>query len=697
MWNGVHDFFHGITNKLSKTFSNWTSGAMDTLGSFGDKFKSGWNGLVKGVKNIFSGLWDEMKKMASDGLNAVIGVINKGVGGINTVIHTFGGKKQTIKPIGEVHFATGTGSLGSTSFRRAINQITPAVVNDEAGANNPELIFRKSTGNVEYMKEKNAQTVLFPGDEVANATDSARLAPMLGLTHFKDGGIGSFFSGLWDSTKKVVSKIAGSLQQLWKVGTEIVADPAKALTKIMPFSKGGAKGFFPTMVKGGFDFVKKAAGNWWSNLWDMVSLSGDGSGSYGGGWQSPGSGWSHTDSFGSPRGGGVHDGNDFSASVGTAFHAMHGGTVIRVGGAPTGWGPVGYNIVTRDSTGKEIIYQEFGNAKDVKVHKGQHVKTGDVLGKLGHSGLGTGPHLHVGLTNGGSVWGRSGMSTKGWLDITKQHGKDKGSDTDSDTNNSLQKMIKKQVGGGFWKTISKIASMFGGDGGSGTGDPGGAGVQRWKSDVKSALSKLGLSTSASMVSRVLRQINTESSGNPKAMGGTDGLADGHAEGLMQVKPGTFSAYHLSGHNNIWNGYDNILAGLNYAKHRYGSGLSFLGNGHGYANGGIANTPSVFGEAGPEMAIPLSMTRSDRANQLLGETVVHMAKNNPDRLANGDNHLTSSHDLTEIKALLKDTIGKLNEVVQAVYNTALTDQSIHNANKRETDKANYLSNLGKGLI
>ncbi|MCQ0055480.1 tape measure protein [Pediococcus acidilactici] len=690
-WNGVHDFFHGITKKLSKTFSNWTSGAMDTLGSFGNKFKSGWNGIVKGVKNIFSGLWDSMKNMAADGLNAVIGVINKGVGGINTVIHTFGGKKQTIDPIGKVHFATGTGSLGSTSFRRAINQITPAIVNDEAGASNPELIFRKATGNIEYMKEKNAQTVLFPGDEVANATDSARLAPMLGLTHFKDGGIGSFFSGLWDGTKKVVSKIAGSLKQLWKVGTEIVSNPAKALTKIMPFSNGGAKGFFPTMVKGGFDFVKKAAGNWWSNLWDMVNLNGDGSGSYGGGWQSPGSGWTHTDGFGSPRGGGVHDGNDFSARVGTAFHAMHGGTVIRVGGAPAGWGPVGYNIVTRDSTGKEIIYQEFGNAKDVRVHKGQKVKTGDTLGVLGRSGLGTGPHLHVGLTNGGSVWGRSGMSTKGWLDITKQHGKDKGSDSDSDTNNSLQKMIKKQVGGGFWKTISKIASMFGDDGGgSGTGDPGGAGVQRWKSDVKSALSKLGLSTSASMVSRVLRQINTESGGNPKAMGGTDGLADGHAEGLMQVKPGTFSAYHLSGHNNIWNGYDNILAGLNYAKHRYGSGLSFLGNGHGYANGGIANTPSIFGEAGPEMAIPLSMTRSDRANQLLGETVVHMAKNNPDRIT--DNNTTySSHELITKLDKLTNLAGNMVELLQeqilatrdsafnkdALYRTQALDQNVAN--------------------
>lgn len=694
MWNGVHDFFHGITKKLSKTFSNWTSGAMNILGSFGNKFKDGWNGLVKGVKSIFSGLWDSMKNMAADGLNAVIGVINKGVGGINSVIHTFGGSKQTIKPIGKVKFATGTGSLGSTSFRRAITQITPAIVNDEPGAKNPELIFRKATGNVEYLKEKNAQTVLFPGDEVANATDSATLAPMLGLTKFAKGGIGEFFGGLWNGVTGFVSNVGKKLKDLWTIGTKIIAHPIKALEGLMPFSSKGIKGFFPTIAKGGFNFVKKQAKKWWSTLWSMVDLNGGGS--YGGGWQSPGSGWTHTDGFGSPRGGGVHDGNDFSARIGTPFHAMHGGTVIRVGGAPAGWGPVGYNIVTRDSTGKEIIYQEFGNAKDVRVHKGQHVKTGDVLGVLGRSGLGTGPHLHVGLTNGGSVWSRSGMSTRGWLDITKQHGKDKGSDAESSSGDSrLQQMIKKQVGSGFWNTIKKIASLFGDDGGS--GDPGGAGVQRWKSDVKRALSKLGLSTSASMVSRVLRQINTESGGNPSAMGGTDGLADGHAMGLMQVKPGTFRAYHLPGHNNIWNGFDNLLAGLNYAKHRYGRGLSFLGNGHGYANGGIATTPSIFGEAGPEMAIPLSMTRSDRANQLLGETIVHLAKNNPDRLAHEDGYSTGSRDLTEIKALLTDTLGKLNEVVQAIYNTALTDQSIHNANKREEDKVNYLRNLGKGLI
>lgn len=694
MWNGVHDFFHGITKKLSRTFSNWTSGAMDILGSFGNKFKSGWNGLVKGVKSIFSGLWDSMKEMAADGLNAVIGVINKGVGGINSVIHTFGGSKQTIKPIGKVKFATGTGSLGSTSFRRAITQITPAIVNDEPGAKNPELIFRKATGNVEYLKEKNAQTVLFPGDEVANATDSATLAPMLGLTKFAKGGIGEFFGGLWNGVTGFVSNVGKKLKDLWTAGTKIIAHPIKALEGLMPFSSKGIKGFFPTIAKGGFNFVKKQAKKWWSTLWSMVDLNGD-SGSYGGGWQSPGSGWTHTDGFGSPRGGGhVHDGNDFSASVGTAFHAMHGGTVIRVGNPPSGWGDVGYNIVTRDSTGKEIIYQEFGHAKDVRVHKGQHVKTGDVLGVLGRSGLGTGPHLHVGLTNGGSVWSRGGYSTRGWLDITKQHGKDKGSDAESSSGDSrLQQMIKKQVGSGFWNTIKKIASLFGDDGGSGTGDPGGAGVQRWKYDVKRALSKLGLSTSASMVSRVLRQINTESRGNPRAMGGTDGLADGHAMGLMQVKPGTFRAYHLPGHNNIWNGFDNLLAGLNYAKHRYGRGLSFLGNGHGYANGGIANTPSIFGEAGPEMAIPLSMTRSDRANQLLGETIVHMAKNNPDRITDHDTTHGSDELITKLDKLTKlagNMVALLQEQILATRDGAFNKDALYRTQALDQNIADFQS-------
>lgn len=150
-----------------------------------------------------------------------------------------------------------------------------------------------------------------------------------------------------------------------------------------------------------------------------------------------------------------------------------------------------------------------------------------------------------------------------------------------------------------------------------TADPPGTGVTRWRPLVLRALHMLGLSSS--LVNKVLRQIQTESSGNPKAMGGTDGLADGHAMGLMQVKPGTFNAYKLPGHNNIWNGFDNLLAGLNYAKHRYGSDLSYLGQGHGYANGGYVTQHGIYEMAegnNPEVVIPLDGSKRGHAYSLL---------------------------------------------------------------------------------
>lgn len=154
-----------------------------------------------------------------------------------------------------------------------------------------------------------------------------------------------------------------------------------------------------------------------------------------------------------------------------------------------------------------------------------------------------------------------------------------------------------------------------------TADPPGTGVERWRPLALRALKMLGLSTG--LVGKVLRQIQTESGGNSKAMGGTDGLSDGHAEGLMQVKPPTFNAYKLPGHGNIWNGFDNMLAGLNYAKHRYGSDLSFLGQGHGYAEGGLITQHGIY-EVGehnhPEMIIPLDISKRGRAYSLLAQVM-----------------------------------------------------------------------------
>lgn len=121
------------------------------------------------------------------------------------------------------------------------------------------------------------------------------------------------------------------------------------------------------------------------------------------------------------------------------------------------------------------------------------------------------------------------------------------------------------------------------------GNPGGSGVQRWKPYVIKALQANHLSTSGDMVAKVLRQIATESGGNPKAVqhGYTDvNTKSGDlAKGLMQTISATFNANKFPGHGNIFNGFDNLLAALNYAKHRYGPDLSYLGQGHGYDNGG----------------------------------------------------------------------------------------------------------------
>lgn len=195
-------------------------------------------------------------------------------------------------------------------------------------------------------------------------------------------------------------------------------------------------------------------------------------------------------------------------------------------------------------------------------------------------------------------------------------------------------------------------------------DPAGSGVDRWRPYVVRALDMLHLSSS--LVGRVLKQIQTESGGNPKALGGDDGLSDGRAMGLMQVKPPTFAAYKLPGHNNIWNGFDNLLAGLNYARHRYGDSLSFLGQGHGYANGGIATQPSIFGEAGAEMAIPLDSMKSSRAWELMRQVVAYYGSNNAASKTSTVDTRNLSQQIQELIEISKAVLAVNGEQVQAIH-------------------------------
>lgn len=158
--------------------------------------------------------------------------------------------------------------------------------------------------------------------------------------------------------------------------------------------------------------------------------------------------------------------------------------------------------------------------------------------------------------------------------------------------------------------------------------PGGSAVERWRSYVKKALEMNGLPTTQAYVNAWMSQIQTESGGNPSAIGGNDGLADGNATGLLQTKPGTFAANAFPGHGNIMNGFDNILAAIRYAKGRYGSNmLGVIGHGHGYENGGWITQDGLYraGEKGnPEVVLPV--TKPARAMELIGQALNYMAQN-----------------------------------------------------------------------
>lgn len=146
--------------------------------------------------------------------------------------------------------------------------------------------------------------------------------------------------------------------------------------------------------------------------------------------------------------------------------------------------------------------------------------------------------------------------------------------------------------GGFFK------DLFGGGGG------GGGGSQKWAPLVAQVLSMLGAPATA--LNPVLKRINMESGGNPKAINLWDSNAKaGHpSQGLMQTIPSTFNAYAGPFRSRgIYDPLANIYAGVNYAMHRYGANwISVMTRPGGYAKGtrGAAPGWAWVGEKGPEL-------------------------------------------------------------------------------------------------
>ena len=85
----------------------------------------------------------------------------------------------------------------------------------------------------------------------------------------------------------------------------------------------------------------------------------------------------------------AHNGVDFAARRGTPVHAAGAGTVIWCARA----GTYGNLVKIRHAGGYETRYAHL-HAFRKGIHRGKHVKKGQLIGYVGSTGRSTGPHLH---------------------------------------------------------------------------------------------------------------------------------------------------------------------------------------------------------------------------------------------------------------------------------------------------------------
>ncbi|EAE2982619.1 phage tail tape measure protein [Listeria monocytogenes] len=197
--------------------------------------------------------------------------------------------------------------------------------------------------------------------------------------------------------------------------------------------------------------------------------------------------------------------------------------------------------------------------------------------------------------------------------------------------------------------------------------PAGKGASAWSSVIKKAALAMKVDLSGSELKGIIAQIHRESGGNEKitqssAVVDVNTLSGNPAKGLLQYIPQTFNAYRMKGHNNIFSGYDQLLAFFNNSSWR--NDLPYGKRGWGprghrrFANGGFVNKNEMIEVAEnnkPEVVIPL--TRKNRAVQLIKKTKEIIGIND------GGSVVVNSPDNSEMVLLLQQQNQILMQLLQ----------------------------------
>lgn len=411
-WNAISGFFGNIWNGMSKTGRKAFGGIRDWVEDILDAISKKWSDIWNGIASTFSSIWDGIKSVAKSGWNAIIGYINTGVDGINSVIHFFGGKSDTVPKLKKLAHGT------SANDRDEL-----ALVNDEGGDTYQEAIVRAS-GKVEIPKNRNQLVFLNRGDEVIPAKKTAE---MFGLNRYAKGKKG-WLSAAWDNVKDWAGDTFEAIEDALK-------DPLGVLTGLFHKGKNTATAIWHDMGDGAANYLPKVGVEW------------------------------------------------------------------------------------------------------------------------------------------------------------------------------------------FKKELQKLEDALT------PSNPSGSSVERWRPYIEKAFKELHVTATEGKINKLLRQIQTESGGNPLAWQGIHDRNSGgnEARGLLQFAGSTWAADALPGHKDWRNGYDEILAAIAVLERGGEGGWGNVGNGHGWANGGWADRPSLFAEVKGEKELAINPARPTSERHILEAIRARAAK------------------------------------------------------------------------
>ncbi|MDS3908785.1 phage tail tape measure protein [Staphylococcus hominis] len=724
LYNGTKRIFNKLKNFMSNIWRNIKNTTVRLAKSLWSGVKSTWNSLSNGTRNIFNkvksfmsntwrsiknttvnmakGLWNSVRRIFNNmnsGLKNIIGKIkghitgmvnavksglNKLIEGVNWVGDKLGMGKQMVKPI---KLSTGTGKASSYVSNGKINQDTMAVVGDKGRGNgtggfrhetitypNGKSVITPATDTLAYLPkgstvESGAQTqASFSAGTLPKFSIGTFASKLLGggkkpKKHKKDDDlVGDVAQKTKDGVKAMTGKVVeggkavvGSALNTAKKGKDWLSNkigdvldwiekPKKLLEKVFEgFGISMASFGIPksaelpfNLMKGMFKKLKEGAVN---KVKEWFEEAGGGDGGYID--LSKGINFGFAPTAAAARAAGYpfarpHYGLDINYKHDKVYSTMSGTARTF-----NGWsGGFGRHVEITNGNLKSI----YGHLHKLAFNGTKKVRPGTLLGVSGgdpredgqNAGSSTGLHLHYEMQRNGRAF-----------DPTK--------------------WLKTHNGGGKSGGAPK------------------AGI-KWAPQIKKALRMNGLPTTPAYVNAWARQIDSESSGNPRAVQGgyVDANTGGNeAKGLVQVARKTFNSMKFPGHGNVFNPLDNLLAGIHWAKYKYGKNmLGVIGHGHGYATGGLIKSAGWYNiaEGGyPEWIIPTDPSRRNDAMKMLALAAQDIDKKSSTRGNKRPNNLKAPNNLysNNNDELLLQMIEQQQQQINLLMEIARSNRGIEN--------------------